>query len=233
MNLETFERRRLLSVSVQEGYPGFYEVHGDDAAQVIEISVSAEDSSFTLDGVRYSGVSYISVFAYGGDDVVSVVADRPGSIAAGVDAGAGDDRVTVSGGGAVWGGSGADTLRLIDCYRGEIYGEDGNDQLYVGGECADAAVEGGAGADLIDATGSAYSTFLRGGGGDDTVYGSHHDDEISGDAGADLLVGNGGNDVFYAADAERDRIIGGAGVDVAYADAGEGGLWGVEYVFYA
>lgn len=233
MKLEHLERRRLLSVSVVERYPGFYEVYGDDHANAISIAVSAEDSSFTLDGARYGGASYISVFVFGGDDSVSVIADRPSALAASVDAGGGNDDVTVSGGGAIWGGDGNDVLRLADCYRGEVYGEGGNDQLYVAGACADAEVDGGDGNDLVDATESAYGLFLGGGAGDDTVQGSHHNDEIYGGAGSDLLIGNAGDDTFYAADAERDTVLGSAGVDVAYADVNDGSTWGVEYVFYA
>lgn len=232
MELEFLERRRLLSVSVREGYPGFYEVYGDDTSNVIDIAVSPDDASFMLDGVRYGGVSYISVFAYGGDDAVSVVSDRPSSIAASVDAGDGDDVVTVAGGGAIWGGSGSDTLRLTDCYRGEIYGEAGDDRLYIAGECADASIDGGAGNDLADASNSAYGLFMSGGAGDDTLFGSSQDDELYGGAGSDLLVGNAGNDTFYAVDGQSDRMIGGAGVDVAYADMGDSGTWGIEYVFY-
>src|SRR5215210_5290000 len=98
MDLETLERRRLLSITVVEGYPGYYEVHGDSDPDVISIAISAADSSFTLEGVRYESASYISVFAGAGDDTVTVVADGPTSLAASVDAGPGNDYVAVTGG---------------------------------------------------------------------------------------------------------------------------------------
>src|SRR5215213_4095684 len=63
MNVETLERRRLLSVGVVEGYPGYYEVYGDDSANFISISIDNANSTFTLDGTEYGGVSYVSVFA--------------------------------------------------------------------------------------------------------------------------------------------------------------------------
>jgi len=211
MDLETLERRRLLTVSVVQGYPGYYEVYGTDAPEVISIAISSADSSFTLEGVTYGGAGYVSVYAGGGDDSVSVSADGPTQFGASVDAGPGDDNVTLNVSGAVWGGSGADTIRLNDSYRGEAYGQQDDDKIYLSGQCVDAVVDGGQGSD--------------------TVFGSNFDDQIYGDSGADLLIGNSGNDVFYAADLERDRIIGGGGIDVAYADAGDG-TWGVEYVFF-
>jgi len=231
MDLETLERRRLLSVSVVEGYPGFYEVYGTPDSDVISIAISAADSSFTVDGNRYGGAASISVFAGSGDDAVSVSADGPTSLGATVDGGPGDDDLSVAGGG-VWGGPGNDTLRLQDSYRGEIHGGSGDDHLYILGECADAQIEGEAGNDLIDATASATAVIAAGGGGDDTIFGSQYDDQLYGESGCDLLVGCAGNDIFYSAEMERDRLIGGAGVDVAYADPTEAGIWGVEYVYY-
>jgi len=232
MDLETLERRRLYSVTVVQGYPGYYNVYGTEEADVIAVSVSTADSSFTVDGVRYDGVANLSVFGYGGDDTITVNIDGPSNIGASVDAGSGDDDVSIVGAGAIWGGSGNDTLRLTDSYRGEIYGGSGDDRLSLSGESPDSLLEGEQGNDLIDARGNNYAVVAGGGAGDDTVFGSNYDDQIYGDSGSDLLVGNAGNDTFYAVDMDRDRIIGCAGIDVAYADYGEGGIWGVEYVFY-
>ena len=231
MRLETLERRRLLSVSVVQGYPGYYEVYGTDGPDSVSISVSAADSSFTLDGNTYGEVAFIAVFTYDGDDVVSVAVPTDGPIGAAVVAGNGDDDVSLTGSGAVWGENGSDTLRLTDSFRGEVYGGPGEDRLYVTGACADAQIDGEQGNDYIDASASAYGVFASGGQGADTVFGSNFDDQIYGSPGGDLLFGNAGNDVFYTADFEQDRIMGGAGIDVAYVDMGEG-VWGVEYVFY-
>jgi Ca2+-binding RTX toxin-like protein len=231
MRLETLERRRMLSVSVVEAYPGYYEVYGTDGPDSVAIFASNVDSSFTLDGIVYGNVSYVSVFTFDGEDIVSVVIEGTGPIGAGVAAGGGNDDVSLIGGGAIWGEDGEDTLRLTDSFRGEVSGGQGHDRLYIVGACADAQIDGEQGHDMIDATGSAYGVFASGGHGHDTIFGSNFDDQIYGNGGNDLLFGNGGNDVFYAADLEHDRIIGGAGIDVAYADLGEG-VWGVEYVFY-
>jgi len=232
MDLEILEGRRLLSVSVVEGYPGYYEVYGDDADDHIAISVSAAEASFELDGVRYGGVAFISICSAGGDDTVSVRIEGETHIGASVLAGDGNDSVSVSGAGAIWGEGGNDTLRLADAFRGELYGGPGDDRMYIAGASDDAEIDGEGGHDLIDATGSTYGVFAKGGHGHDTIYGSNADDQLYGDGGHDLLIGNGGNDIFYVDDQEHDRLIGGAGVDVAYADCDEAGVWGVEYVFY-
>ena len=231
MRLETLERRRLLSVSVVQGYPGYYEVYGTDGPDSVAIAVRNSDATMTLDGVTYGGVAFVSVFTFDGDDVVSVSIEGSGPIAAGIVAGSGSDDVTLIGGGGVWGESGDDTLRLADSFHGEVYGGPGQDRLYIAGACADARIDGEQGSDLIDATGSAYGVFATGGQGSDTVYGSNYDDQIYGNAGNDLLFGCGGNDVFYSSDMEHDWVVGGAGIDVAFVDMGEG-VWGVEYVFY-
>ena len=231
MNFQSLERRRLLSVTVVEGYPGFYEVYGDDEANAIDIAIAA-DSSFTLDGVQYGQASFISIFTYGGNDVVSVSAEGEVSVGAGVTAGDGDDAVSLAVSGAIWGEGGDDTLRLTNSFRGELYGGPGDDRLFLFGACADAEIDGAGGNDLIDLSGSDYGVRARGGAGDDTVFGSNHDDRIYGEQGNDFLFGAGGNDVFYAADTGGDRIIGGAGIDVAVVDPAENGVWGVEYVFY-
>ena len=231
MNLETLERRRLCSVSVVQGYPGYYEVSGDDADNVIAISASNTDSTFTLDGVTYGGVSFISVLAGDGDDAVSVDISGSGPIAASIDAGSGDDEVSLVGGGAVWGESGSDTIRVTDSYRGQAYGGPGDDRIVFAGASADTDIRGGPGNDFIDCSANAYPVFPHGDQGDDLILGSNDDDQLYGDGGSDLLAGNGGNDIFWEVDSERDRLVGGAGIDIAYVDQGDG-VWGVEYVFY-
>jgi Ca2+-binding RTX toxin-like protein len=231
MILEVLEHRRLRSVSVSQGYPGYYEVLGDEGSDVISISVDAANSTFTLDGVTYGGVQYVSVFGNSGDDIISVgVGDGP--VGASIHAGPGDDDVTLDGGGAIWGDSGDDTLRMNNSRRGEQYGGSGDDKLYIYGWCPDAQIHGEQGNDKIDASGSSLGVYVFGDEGGDTLLGSQYDDQFYGGQGDDLMFGSGGNDVFFAADLEHDRIIGGAGIDIAFVDYGDG-VWGVEYVFSA
>jgi Ca2+-binding RTX toxin-like protein len=198
MNVETLERRRLLSVTVSQGYPGFYEVHGDASADTIAISVSMAWGTFTLDGQQYGGVEYIAVQGYGGDDAITLSAsDGFGYIAAGITGGDGSDTITLNFDGAIWGGEGSDQINLRDSFRGEAYGGGGDDTIVVQGDTIDAEINGGDGNDLIDARGNNYRVVLRGGNGDDTLYGSAHDDQLYGDGGTDVLSGGGGSDSLF------------------------------------
>lgn len=230
MYLETLERRRLLTVTVVPGYPGFYEVYGDESADVIALAFPG-DGTFTLDGATYGGVEYVTVFGGGGDDTIDVGA-APWPIGVSVNAGHGNDAVTLNSAGAVWGEEGGDVIRLSNSFRGTVYGGAGDDRIFLSGECIEPRIDGGDGSDLLDATGNNYGIFAQGGRGEDTVYGSNSDDQLYGDAGNDLLFGGGGNDVLYSSDQHPDRVIGGAGIDTAYADCDESGVWGVEYVIY-
>ena len=232
MRIEPLERRRLCSVSVSQGYPGYYVVAGDDLADDISIGVSMGDATFTLDGVTYAGVAYVSVYGNGGDDYVSVLSlDGPGGIGATLDGGPGTDSLNLNFDGALWGGPGNDTLNLFDSFRGEAYGESGDDQIVVGGECVDPQVDGGPGADTIHANDNHYGVTLRGGSGDDVLFGSFNDDQLYGGSGRDMLCGLSGRDVFYAGDGAPDRVFGGDGADTLYADRVEEIVLGVEYTF--
>lgn len=58
------------------------------------------------------------------------------------------------------------------------------------------------------ATAYAGAAVIRGGPGNDKIYGTEGDDQVYGDAGSDTVYGNGGNDF----------VDGGAGVDQIYGD---------------
>ena len=233
MHIETLEGRRFFAATVVEGYPGYYEIHGDGSDDVIDVSVSQSGESFTLDGVTYNGVTYISVHAYGGDDFISIRSDEgQGSIAAGVSAGDGRDTVLVNFDGAIWGGNDDDILYLSDSFYGGVHGEDGNDRIYVSGFSLDSEVSGGAGHDYIDASGNYAGLAIGGDSGKDTIYGTEYDDEIHGGSNEDELHGNGGNDTFFTRENDHDQIFGGGGTDIAYVDRDGDGVYDVEFVFY-
>ena len=59
MLIDTLEGRRHFSVTVTEGYPGFYEIAGTDDDDVIEIAVSQNDGTFTVDGETYADATII------------------------------------------------------------------------------------------------------------------------------------------------------------------------------
>ena len=230
--IQPLDPRRFLSVTVSEGYPGFFDIESDGASDSIHVAVSQQNHTFTLDGVTYSDVAYIEVHGGGGDDDIVVQStDGSGDIGAGVSGDDGNDSITLNFDGGVWGGNGDDTLYLSDSFYGVADGGAGNDSVYVLGSCVSADIEGGDGNDLLDGTMSDLGLTLHGGLGDDTIMGSAYDDEIYGDGGRDMLFGNAGNDTFYAADGSGCHINGGSGTDICYANGSEASITNVEYVF--
>lgn len=217
--LESLEQRRLFSVTVTEGFTGYYSVQGDDAADVIDVSVSMASESFTLGGVTYTGVQFIDVSGGGGNDSITVISDGAGSIGATLSGGDGNDSLLLSFDGGIWGDDGMDTITLCDAFRGQVSGGEGSDLITVGGECVDAVIDGGGGDDGIDASGNNYGVLIHGGAGDDVIWGSGHDDDVYGDGGVDMIYGLGGDDVIYVQDAGgADWVSGGDGYDVLYGN---------------
>src|SRR5438477_9646754 len=94
--IQNLEQRRLFSVTVSEGYPGFYEVHADDGGNAINVSVSSADDTFTLDGTTYGGLQYLTVYGGAGDDTIHVLADAPSWYGASILGGAGDDDISLN-----------------------------------------------------------------------------------------------------------------------------------------
>ncbi len=180
------------------------------------------------------------------DDVLTVIAgsDAGDLIAAGlnddvVEAGAGNDRV--------WGGSGNDTLRG-GAGDDTLSGGPGTDVLD-GGEGIDmvsyAAAGGRVLVDLMDdASGAGYAIFYDAGASEGDRFtaiegaeAGRFADQLRGDNGANLLMGNAGADRLYGRQG-ADTLIGGAGGDVLYgnegADVMTGGSQGVRdrFVFF-
>jgi Ca2+-binding RTX toxin-like protein len=227
--LEPLERRRLFTVTVTEGYPGFYEVDGDASAEFIDISVSQVNSTFTVDNVTYDEVAYLQVHGNGGGDFINVSStDGTGSFAAVISGGEGDDYIFLNFDGGIWGDDGDDVIDLSESYYGVANGEDGNDMIYVSGGCTSADVDGGEGNDLVDATSATVPLVLHGGAGNDTLYGTQYADQLYGETGADQLYGGDGNDMLYARDDGFDTLDGGTGYDIAYVDTTEGSIIQVE-----
>jgi Ca2+-binding RTX toxin-like protein len=232
--LDTLESRRLFSATVTEGYPGFFEIDGTSDADEIYVAVSQANHTFTLDGNTYAGVANIVIHAGSGDDAINVTSlDGPdGDIAAGIDAGSGDDSIMLNFAGSVYCGPGNDFLYMGDANRGEAYGGPGDDTIFIYGATDHAEIQGNQGNDYIDCCQNMYSVVLHGGGGDDTLAGSDQDDQIYGDDGTDSLIGNGGNDEFYTRYGSGSMVDGGSGIDILYANGSESDVGGVEYIYY-
>ena len=170
---------------------GVVHVHGSDAADIVSIRSSANDSAnrsitlkinaWTMDYASAS-VREIHLRLHGGDDVLTVTPHITQNIHA--YGGLGDDRIT-SGAGSDWllGGDGDDLL-ASRAHRDLLDGGEGNDIL-LGGAHNDTLVgfggndrlNGGSGKDIVD-----------GGEDADTVAGGDHPDLVWSGAGPDRIV---------------------------------------------
>jgi len=222
MFLESLEGRRLLTVTIIQGYPGFYEVFGDDSDNEITIDVNSDAHSFSIDGRNFSGVDQLAVYGGGGNDQIQVSKTSSfnlSTISASIDGGDGDDILSLNFDGAIRGGQGNDRIYLYDSFRGEAYGGGGDDYIWVSGGCVDAFVNGDEGDDWIDASSNFYRVFIHGGEGNDVIFGSNFDDFIFGDGGNDAIYALGGNDHVYLRDGSYDCADGGGDIgDVCYCD---------------
>jgi hypothetical protein len=159
------------------------------AGTFVHVTINGKESKFLA-----SDVQSIEINAGGGDDRVTVSENV--QIKCRIDAGDGNDNVT--GGSAsdsIVGGRGNDTLR----------GRNGNDHIF-----------GNSGDDVIE--GNNDDDSIHGGSGRDDCSGGNGNDDVSGDDGDDRLRGNDGDDSLHG-NRGRDRIFGGLGDD--FCDGGE------------
>jgi Ca2+-binding RTX toxin-like protein len=231
--IEPLESRRLRSATITEGYPGFYEITGDDSVDVIQISIDQDAGTMTYDGNTYTDVNSVSIHGEGGNDTLNVTNSGTGPISVAITGDDGNDFITLGCSGAVWGGNGNDKIYINDSFMGEGYGEAGDDEIHVSGNTADPEIQGGDGNDLLDAASNNYAVKMFGGNGNDRLYGSDYDDTLYGDDGEDYYYGNDGNDTFYTQDGYTDYLFGDAGDhDLAHVDIEEGWISGIEHVTF-
>jgi Ca2+-binding RTX toxin-like protein len=231
--IELLENRKLFAVSVAEGFPGFFEITGEEVDDVIVISIDQGARVFTVNGESYGGgnASYVTVYALGGNDSVTVSGSGGGPVGASVLAGDGDDTVTLDNvSGAAWGGAGDDQLDFTDSFRAEAYGEDGKDHVTLRGACVSARVHGGEGNDMLLGSTCTAPVFFFGEAGNDRLYGSPYGDVLDGGTGRDTMFGLAGDDQFYARDGDTDWILGGDGNDTAICDDVETTTAGTEFL---
>jgi hypothetical protein len=122
-----------------------------------------------------------------------------------------------------------------------VNGTANNDVLFISSGKSNDTLFGLAGNDYLDALAGAGSNILRGGEGDDELYG-YTNDQLFGDAGNDrlssdgngsnTLAGGDGNDLIYAdrndtvsGDAGDDTIYGGQGGNTISSGAGKDVIW--------
>src|SRR4051794_2637873 len=190
--VEVLELRRMLSATLDAGV---WHITGDEAgpaADVIVVEATPQDAGTlqaTING--------------------TVVGTAPvaGLTSVEVDAGAGNDRVTMG-------------FNLPDVAV-QVLGGDGNDRLT--GSGGDETLIGGAGNDRLDGGGA--NDTLEGDDGDDQLLGGDGNDTLAGGAGRDILAGGWGDDSLDGG-AGADRLQGGDGADTLAGDNGRGTLKG-------
>ncbi len=128
--------------------------------------------------------------------------------------------------------SDANILYLSDCNNGDALFMD---DIY--SEYGDAArlslireIRAGAGADVVDMTSDRYTAELagmtvRGGAGNDVLWGAEGGNRLFGDAGNDRITGGTGDDLI-AGGAGDDKLAGGGGNDIFAF----GGNWGADVI---
>lgn len=116
---------------------------------------------------------------------------------------------------SVIGGLGDDTLYTNSNTFSSAYGGDGNDTIYAHG-----TIFGDAGNDTIYIQQSYYPGQVRGGTGDDTIHAAPGGSTaVFGEDGADTLIGGISADTLNG-DAGNDRLVGGGGINTLYGGAG-------------
>jgi len=236
MFVETLESRRLCSVTVAQTFAGSYDVYGDDNDNEISIEISPDQDVFTLNGQTFGGVFQITVWGFGGNDQIMVSAPRSSFISATINAGEGDDQISLNFDGSVRGNNGNDRIFLYDSFRGEAYGGAGDDYVWLSGDNVDANIDGGGGDDWIDASSNNFKVFIHGGAGNDTIFGSNYDDNLFGDGGNNVIYGLGGSDSISIRNGSYDCADGGGDTgDICFADSNsqfQDSVSGFETVFY-
>lgn len=188
------------------GFEVLGHIQGSDYADQIALALSAgvEQVVWGMGGNDTITAGYYTDVMTG-DEGDDVLDARPSQYLSLVDGGAGND--------------------VIYAKNGQANGGEGHDTIYGGGN-----VRGGAGDDRIyDNTG-----YAQGGSGDDLITAAANSfARLSGDDGADTLIGGSGGDTLYSAaierddmGAERDSLSGGGGNDtlsIGYGDHADGG----------
>ena len=176
--------------------------------------------------INFSAKAALVLKGGGGNDDIKInfTEAATGLAALTVEAGAGDDFVTLAAGvpiaATVLGGAGEDSIYGND--RNNILsGEAGRDFILAG--AGNDEIHGGADNDILRAGAGTDKLFgddgndvLQAGAGDDTLLGGAGDDFLQGDEGIDRLEGGAGN----------DELFGGQGADVLSGEAGEDFLSG-------
>jgi serralysin len=105
----------------------------------------------------------------------------------------------------------------------EIYGEDGDDAIFIGASVMGTYAIGGNGNDYLQ--GGDFNDTLSGGAGKDRVFGGIGDDRVNGNGGHDRLNGEASKDRLYGGEG-NDTLDGGSSTDRLFGDAGNNTYYG-------
>ena len=171
-------------------------------------SLSGDGPLFGMGGDDHLIAGYYTGALFGGtgNDIVD---GRPSQYLDQVNGGDGDDTLYTNSNGfaAAYGGDGND---VIYAHR-EIFGDAGNDRIYIQFSSYGGDVHGGDGNDQIYAAVDGYphanGTTLYGDAGNDLIVGGAGADLMNGGAGNDIIVGGDGNDLAIFSGRRSDYRI--------------------------
>lgn len=168
---------------------------------------------FTIHPTHLIGTAAVILIANGGerDDVLTLVATEADDVATST-----ADTITINGTAPVTvgnAGAGFAEVQLL------ALGGDDHVTLSLALPGVRKFVDGAAGNDFIDLTGT-LDAVLLGGDGDDYLIGSPVADFVDGGRGSDILFGGGGDDVIYGGEG-NDILIGGTGNDQMVGGSGD------------
>lgn len=182
----------------------------ESASEAVSINLSSQTEGFTI--VASTGASYAdSIVGSQGNDIFQELVNRFVSSET-LNGGNGTDTIEFTDAGTV--GDGAfvnkSNFEIIKLANGT-----NNLTLSTAATSAtsDLTVNGGTGADTINASGLGSSLTVNGGSGTDSITGSNSDDEINGDGGNDTIIAGSGSDTINGGDGV-DTLTGGDDADL-------------------
>ena len=212
----------------------------NDSFQNFSDSVTVSGSAYTrnvFNGIQYSNIPNLSVTTEGGNNPISIPSTSAHTT---VNAGAGNDAVTIGGGlldniqGAltVLGGGGTDSLFIDDhntgtssTYKSGFAPRAGVAPITFlsGNDFSALTISAGSGNDSLDVSGSNGSATLFGNAGNDTLTGGNGSDCLDGGTGTDRVIASADSNLTLSNTLLSSTGIGNdtlAGIDEASLSAG-------------
>jgi Ca2+-binding RTX toxin-like protein len=207
--------------------------------EVVTLTLGDGNDTVNIEDLKGVTGTLLAIYGEGGNDTLTAVDSRVGTVRVLLDGGDGNDTITGSDGNdSLYGGDGNDLLLggdgddTIEAGLGDdlLYGNAGNDVL--DGEDGNDTIEGNTGNDILwggegddSLVGGSDDDSVYGGEGDDKLNGQQGNDELYGGIGADTLAGGSGDDLLDGG-LNDDRMLGNDGDDTMRGDDGDDELHG-------